>query len=139
MGAPDAYRAAAQPMPQEPSRGGSFLGTAAAAAAGVIGGSLLLDSIRSMTGHRHGGAGLADPAAAAGRDSGSPWGGTGGGDLARQAGLDDVGRGAAGGESSGERHRLLDQAVDDVPDDDFADNADSDFDDGFDLGGDGAD
>ena len=31
--------------------GGSFLGTAASAAAGVIGGSLLLDGIRSMFGH----------------------------------------------------------------------------------------
>jgi hypothetical protein len=35
--------------------GGSFLGTAASAAAGVIGGSLLLDGIRSMFGH-HGSA-----------------------------------------------------------------------------------
>src|SRR5437764_3509937 len=37
--------------------GGSFLGTAASAAAGVIGGSLLLDGIRSMFGHHLGGAG----------------------------------------------------------------------------------
>jgi hypothetical protein len=36
--------------------GGSFLGTAASAAAGVIGGSLLLDGIRSMFGHQLGGA-----------------------------------------------------------------------------------
>jgi hypothetical protein len=35
--------------------GGSFLGTAASAAAGVIGGSLLLDGIRSMFGHNFGG------------------------------------------------------------------------------------
>jgi uncharacterized protein len=35
--------------------GGSFLGTAASAAAGVIGGSLLLDGIRSMFGHPFGG------------------------------------------------------------------------------------
>jgi uncharacterized protein len=35
--------------------GGSFLGTAASAAAGVIGGSLLLDGIRSMFGHHLGG------------------------------------------------------------------------------------
>src|SRR5262249_17661711 len=34
-----------------PSPGGSFLGTAAASAAGVIGGSLLLNSISSMFGH----------------------------------------------------------------------------------------
>ncbi len=36
--------------------GGSFLGTAASTAAGVIGGSLLLDGIRSMFGHHLGGA-----------------------------------------------------------------------------------
>jgi uncharacterized protein len=36
--------------------GGSFLGTAASAAAGVIGGSLLLDGIRSMFGDHLGGA-----------------------------------------------------------------------------------
>src|SRR5215472_9689123 len=46
---------ATQPMPAAPAGapmapGGSFLGTAAAAAAGVIGGSLLLNSIRSMMG-----------------------------------------------------------------------------------------
>jgi uncharacterized protein len=39
-----------QPLPGAPSfgSGGSFLGTAASAAAGVIGGSLLLDGIRSL-------------------------------------------------------------------------------------------
>jgi uncharacterized protein len=36
--------------------GGSFLGSAASAAAGVIGGALLLDGIRSMFGHHLGGA-----------------------------------------------------------------------------------
>jgi uncharacterized protein len=40
--------------------GGSFLGTAASAAAGVIGGSLLLDGVRSMFGH-HLGAASASP------------------------------------------------------------------------------
>ena len=38
--------------------GGSFLGTAASAAAGVIGGSLLLDGIRSMFGHHAASSGL---------------------------------------------------------------------------------
>ncbi|MBI4274828.1 MAG: DUF2076 domain-containing protein, partial [Rhizobiales bacterium] len=37
-----------QTPPERPSGTGSFLGTAAAAAVGVIGGALLLDSIRSM-------------------------------------------------------------------------------------------
>jgi len=51
-----------QPQPGYPGApgfgsGGSFLGTAASAAAGVIGGSLLLDGIRSMFGHHLGGAG----------------------------------------------------------------------------------
>src|SRR5665213_1123673 len=40
--------------PQAPmGGGGSFLGTAAAAAAGMVGGSLLLGSIRSMMGGNH--------------------------------------------------------------------------------------
>jgi len=94
-------------LPPERGRGGSFLGTAAAAAAGVIGGSLLLDGIRSMSGGRQGGFGMTDPAAAAGRDSGSPWGGGGRGsdELARQAGIDDIGRsgGAGGGGPFGQR------------------------------------
>jgi uncharacterized protein len=46
-----------QPQPGAPGfgSGGSFLGTAASTAAGVIGGSLLLDGIRSMFGHQLGG------------------------------------------------------------------------------------
>ncbi len=47
---------AAPAVPAAPfAAGGSFLGTAASTAAGVIGGALLLDGIRSMMGH-HGGA-----------------------------------------------------------------------------------
>jgi hypothetical protein len=78
--------------------GGSFLGSAAATAAGMVGGSLLLGGIQSMLGgHRHGAfAGTVDQPGA-GRDAASPWsGGQGSGDLSRQAGLDDIGRGAAG-------------------------------------------
>ena len=44
-----------------PTPGGSFLGTAAAAAAGVIGGSLLLGGIRSMMGGPHGAHAAFDP------------------------------------------------------------------------------
>jgi hypothetical protein len=46
-----------QPQPGAPGfgSGGSFLGTAASTAAGVIGGSLLLGGIRSMFGHQLGG------------------------------------------------------------------------------------
>jgi len=117
----------AQEQPQEPSAasyapgaaagrqvpaapGGSFLGTAASAAAGVIGGSLLLDGIRSMMGPGHGGLGLADPGFGAGREPGSPWDNSSGGDLSRQAGIDDIGRDThtgGGGSGSG----LLDDAT----------------------------
>jgi hypothetical protein len=95
MGAPPQYRTGMQPGPMQESggRGGSFLGTAAAAAAGMIGGGLLLDGIRGMLGGGHGKgpfAGAFDEISG----SRSPWGGSGqGGDLAREAGLDDIGRG----------------------------------------------
>ena len=49
--------------------GGSFLGTAASAAAGVIGGSLLLDGIRSMFGHNAG----SSPFGTLAADRVSPW------------------------------------------------------------------
>jgi hypothetical protein len=67
--------------------GGSFLGTAAAAAAGVIGGSLLLDGIRSL-----GGLGTTGQAQAATNDA-SPWSASQSGELGDQAGLNDIGRG----------------------------------------------
>jgi uncharacterized protein len=90
----------AAPMGMAPpmGMGGSFLGTAASTAAGVIGGALLLDGIRSMMGH-HGLASAAvdapahaalDPAAG----TASPWSGAGG-ELSREAGLDDIGRTSA--------------------------------------------
>jgi uncharacterized protein len=111
MGAPPQYRsgmagaggAGMQPggmpqgqMQQEPGgRGGSFLGTAAAAAAGMVGGGLLLSGIRGMLG----GGDQKGPFAGAfdeisGSGSRAPWGGSeSGGDLAREAGIDDMGRG----------------------------------------------
>lgn len=71
------------------SGGGSFLGTAAAAAAGVVGGSLLLNSFRGMMGGSHHGFGdtaLADHAA-----SQSPWTDQSNSNLARDAGVNDIG------------------------------------------------
>ena len=66
--------------------GGSFLGTAAASAAGMVGGALLLNSISSMFGHHGGSAFAATPAAA------SPWDNSAASsDLARDAGLNDIG------------------------------------------------
>ena len=80
--------------PQAPmgGGGGSFLGTAAAAAAGVVGGSLLLGSIRSMMG----GGNQQSFGDTAGHGSGSvedrrPWSDQSGGDLASEAGINDIG------------------------------------------------
>jgi hypothetical protein len=130
---------ATQPMPAAPAGapmapGGSFLGTAAAAAAGVIGGSLLLNSIRSMMGHQPGAHAAFDPTSAA--SGSSPWGGAGGGELSRQAGLDDVGRASSSGDDSASRgYGLLDDdRNEDTQDDPGGDDLD---DDGFDGGDDG--
>ena len=107
MGGPGYGQGQMQPPP-EPSRGGSFLGTAAAAAAGVIGGSLLLDSIRGMTGGGgRSGQALADTQGGGG--GGLPWGNSGGGgELARQAGLDDIGRSSGSG-PFGQRQGMLNE------------------------------
>jgi hypothetical protein len=107
--------------------GGSFLGTAAAAATGMIGGSLLLDGIRSMMGHGHGAFGMTDPAFGASHDPGSPWDSGTGGDLGRQAGMDDIGHGQHpdGGGGSG----LLDNTAGTDAADDQADQDAGDYDD----------
>ncbi|MBI3704827.1 MAG: DUF2076 domain-containing protein [Rhizobiales bacterium] len=93
-----------------PGFGGSFLGTAAASAAGFIGGALLLNSIGSMFGHRGGSAFGATPPS-----QGSPWDNSAANsDLARDAGINDIGRGAPGGDRSA---GLLDNGEgDDGPD-----------------------
>jgi hypothetical protein len=124
------------PMQQQGGGGSSFLGTAAAAAAGVIGGSLLMNGIRSaMAGHQGGG-----PASKAFEDfgnrnsGGSPWSG-GGGDLAREAGLNDIGgsrSGSGGGEA--QRSSLFDQAEQDRLQDEQQDAEEGDYDDGGDFG-----
>lgn len=128
-----------QPMPSQaapgygaqaaPGAGGSsFLGTAAASAAGVIAGSLLLNSISSMFGHRGGQAFASTPS-----DT-SPWGGSAAGsDLAREAGLNDVGSRGSGAapQAAG---LLNDDGNDNDYSDDVADSGD-DFD-GGDFGGD---
>jgi hypothetical protein len=132
-----------QPMPAGPAGapaapGGSFLGTAAAAAAGVIGGSLLLSGIRSMMGHQQGAHAAFDPAS--GASGSAPWGGGAtGGELSRQAGVDDVGRASSSGDDTGRRdYGLLDEGrSEDMQDDQDADDLDDDF--GFDDGGDGGD
>lgn len=89
------WNSGAQPMQQAaPAFGGggsSFLGTAAASAAGVIGGALLMNGIRSMFGGGYGGSHAAFDPGLSGVDR-APWSGdASGSDLARQAGLDDIG------------------------------------------------
>ena len=98
MGVPPQYRTGQAPLgetqqvPQAGRSGGSFLGTAAAAAAGMIGGGLLLDGIRSMLGGDRSGA-FAGTFDQLGGGDRSPWvSPESGGDLARQAGLEDIGQ-----------------------------------------------
>ena len=114
--------------------GGSFLGNAAATAAGVVGGALLMNSFRGMFGgHGQGqGHGAFD---SSGSGGGGPWAGNlSGTDLARDAGVNDIGssgRAAALDDQSGsDRAGLFDTAQNDT------DDSDSDFDDGVDDGGD---
>ena len=79
-------QANAPAQPQSAFGGGSFLGTAAASAAGVVAGSLLLNSISSMFGHHGGGQALAST------PSNSPWDNSAASsDLARDAGANDIG------------------------------------------------
>jgi hypothetical protein len=96
---PPGYPPAGYPPGAPPAGGGggSFLGTAAATVAGVVGGAMLLNGIRSMMGGHEASAGTP------GHDSGgthsaSPWDGgggsggdRGGGHLSQDAGLGDIG------------------------------------------------
>ena len=92
-----ALPAAAPSAAALPSQGGSFLGTAAASAAGMIGGALLLNSISSMFGHRAGAFAADAPA------PDSAWAGNAANsDLARDAGVNDIGDGGAGLFDSGD-------------------------------------
>ena len=126
--------------PQAPiGGGGSFLGTAAAAAAGMVGGSLLLGSIRSMMGGSR--QSFGDTGASGDRATGqNPWSDQSGSGLARDAGINDIG-------SSGDRARdsstedsshagLFDSASNDddndhddmdLDSDDFSGDGDSDY------------
>jgi hypothetical protein len=126
---------APEPMPAAAAApgapGGSFLGTAAATAAGVIGGSLLMSGIRSLMGHPQGAQAAFDPKS--GASGSSPWGG--GGELSREAGLDDIGRASSsGGDSADRSYGALDDSGDDEADQDPDDFDDGDL--GFDDGGD---
>jgi hypothetical protein len=115
--------------PQAPvGGGGSFLGTAAATAAGMVGGGLLMSSIRSMMGGGGHQSSFGDSASLGGGGS-KPWSGDqSNSDLARDAGLNDIGSGGNRADDSS-RAGLFDQASNDDHDD-----MDMDSDD---FGGDG--
>jgi len=114
--------------------GGSFLGTAAAAAAGVVGGSLLLNSIRGMMGGSGHHQSFADNNVS--DRGGSPWSDQSSSSLARDAGVNDIGR-----SDNSSRSGLFDQAsndrdqaaidhqddIDQDAMDDFGDDNDSDY------------
>ncbi len=103
--------------------GGSFLGTAAATAAGFVGGSLLLNSIRSMMG---GGSRQAFGDTTNINEPGSgPWRDQSNSQLARDAGVSDVGNVADRTDDSS-RAGLFDQASYDQHQDDDRDDMDFD-------------
>jgi len=117
--------------------GGSFLGTAAASAAGMIGGSMLLNGIRSMMGGGHQQQAFGNTGGDAGGYRGSvedrrPDGDS---DLARQAGVNDIGSsgssrtGLFGSNDGGDSSRS--GFFDNSSNDDYDDS------DGFDSDGDG--
>ena len=118
------------PPPQ--AGGGSFLGTAAAAAAGAVGGGLLLSSIRSMMGGGEARASSFGDSGSLGRSSNSS-GGAGdqsGSNLARDAGVNDLGSQQHGNPSqTGSLDHDHDQ--DDIDSEDFDDF--DDFDEGEDT------
>ena len=119
--------------PPQQGGGGSFLGTAAAAAAGMIGGSLLMGGIRSAMGG-HGGSSPASGAfdSLSGRSPGS--GNAANSDLARDAGLGDVGNRSGGDAGDGRRAGLFDGA--DTSEGDSDESYEDDGDAGYDDGGD---
>ena len=120
------------PPPQ--AGGGSFLGTAAAAAAGAVGGGLLLSSIRSMMGGGEARASSFGDSGSFGRSSNSS-GGAGdqsGSNLARDAGVNDLGSQQHGNPSqTGSLDHDHDHDQDDIDSEDFDDF--DDFDEGEDT------
>ena len=130
----------AQQQPSAFGGGGSFLGTAAAAAAGVVGGSLLAGSIRSMMGGGGNHQSFGDTAGhSGGIEDRRPCSDQSGGDLAKDAGINDIGsRGSSSQRAdnndndSGSRQGFFDSASHDDDDTDH----DSDGFDGDDGDGD---
>ena len=110
------------PQQQSPfGGGGSFLGTAAAAAVGVVGGSMLASSLRSMMGGSGGNQqSFGDTAGhSGGIEDRRPLSDQSGGNLARDAGVNDIGSSnqRADNNDSGSRQGFFDQASHDEDDD----------------------
>ncbi len=115
--------------------GGSFLGTAAATAAGVIGGSMLMSGIRGLMGGGHQQA-FGDTANAGA--SKSPWdtGSSSSSDLSRDAGVNDIGKSGTDSrpqssydqaQADADQDQDQDQDDDDDYNSDDGDSGDSDF------------
>lgn len=144
---PPGYQPAGYPPAGAPPAGGggSFLGTAAATVAGVVGGAMLLDGIRSMMGSHGTFSALSDPSGGLSQGA-SPWDAGSGdqGHLAQDAGLGDITddhRAAAYDDGSSDSGSFLGGNVNDLAGnqsggDDLADNqSDGGFDDSGDFGG----
>ena len=117
-----------QPAPQQ--GGGSFLGTAAAAAVGTIGGAMLMNSLGGLFGHKPGGTATSAADLGGSKDA-SPWGSSGDAsqsDLAKQAGLDNVGQSGASDRAGFGNQQGQDQGQDQGYDPGY-DNPDDGYDD----------
>lgn len=136
---PQPYGGAQQQSPF--GGGGSFLGTAAAAAVGVVGGSMLAGSLRSMMGGGGNQQSFGDTAShRGGIEDRRPSSDQSGGDLAKDAGINDIGsrgsssqRADSNDNDSGSRQGFFDQASHDDDDTDHdsdgfdGDDGDSDY------------
>jgi hypothetical protein len=112
--------------------GGSFLGTAAAGVAGVIGGAMLFNGIRSMFGGEHGASASSALDSGAAGGGKTPWGGdASNSDLARDAGVGDISGNRSASSGDGDRHAGLFGGNDDA---DLAGDSDDEADDDFDGG-----
>jgi len=128
-GAPGGYAQPGYGATQAQGGGSSFLGTAAAAAAGMIGGSILMNSFRGLGGGQQQSFG----------NTANPWGGSSNNNdaLARDAGINDVGKNNSGGIED-RRQSFADQAQDAQQDRDDDQDQAQDYDDG-DFDDDGSD
>jgi hypothetical protein len=105
--------------------GSSFLGTAAATAAGVIGGSLLMNSIRGLMGGHQA---FAGSSMLSGGENRTPWTDQSDSRLAQDAGINDIGRSDRLADDSG-RNDPQQGFFDQASNDGYADNDDdSDYD-----------